>query len=58
VPFSWFIVQFVISLSSILMVSVFSWPIETFPSSNADLGEYLNEKEIPKWCDEWVINLQ
>ncbi len=57
VPFSWFIVTFTISLSSVLMVSVFSWPIETF-TENTELKTYLTTTKIDKWCPAWTINIQ
>ncbi len=55
VPFSWFIVQFMVSLASIMMVSVYTWPLETF-KENTNLSPIM--KEEVEWCSKWVINIQ
>lgn len=52
VPFSWFIVQFVISMASILTVSVYAWPIETFKE------RLTNIKWEVEWCDHWIMDIQ
>lgn len=52
VPFSWFIVQFIISISGILTVAVLSIPYDTF--KNTDLFND-NKAEIPK-CTNITIN--
>lgn len=54
VPFSWFIVQFFISLSSVLTVSVYTWPIETIKANWTDMMK----KDVEDWCTKRVINLQ
>ena len=48
VPFSWFFVQFILSLSAILTVQVISLPFDSFPSVFND--KILNEKIIPNDC--------
>ncbi len=52
VPLSWFLVQFVVSMASILTVSVYAWPIETF-EPKLDKMTWTIE-----WCDSWVLNIQ
>lgn len=52
VPFSWFIVQFVISMASILTVSVYAWPIETFEPRLSNI-----QWEI-EWCENRVMDIQ
>lgn len=56
VPFSWFIVQFVMSMASILTVSVYTWPFETLDTVVSD-AEVL-KKPVTNWCTDRVINLQ
>lgn len=46
VPFSWFIVQFILSLSAILTVSALNLPFETFSSFNTTLWQV----DIPNSC--------
>lgn len=50
VPLSWFIVQFVLSLSAILTVSALNLPFDTFSNYAQDMGKI----QIPKKC---TINL-
>lgn len=67
VPFSWFIVQFILSISAILTVSALTLPINTFPDYNEvmktvtipskctiDLSHDLDSKTAQNWfsCDE------
>ncbi|MDD4151145.1 MAG: hypothetical protein PHR68_00865 [Candidatus Gracilibacteria bacterium] len=49
VPFSWFIVQFVLSISALLTVSSLSLPWDTFKTSMSD-NTVLTEKVIPTNC--------
>lgn len=56
VPISWFLVQFIISIASVLTVQIFTWPIETFVN-NTNKAELENAK-VKDWCTEWVINIQ
>lgn len=46
VPFSWFIVQFILSISAILTVSALTLPINTFP----DYNEVMKTVTIPSKC--------
>jgi hypothetical protein len=46
VPFSWFIVQFVLSISAILTVGVLTLPVETFQTYR----EKLEKIEMPVSC--------
>jgi hypothetical protein len=47
-----------VSLSSIMMVSVYTWPIETFTTTTANENmKTLIGKKV-EWCENWVINLQ
>ncbi len=50
VPFSWFFVQFIISISSILAASVLSLPFEVLDSAN------LSSVENTKICTDFEIN--
>ncbi|MDD3302162.1 MAG: hypothetical protein PHN31_01275 [Candidatus Gracilibacteria bacterium] len=52
VPFSWFLVQFMLSLSSVLTISVFSLPFETFQNNITALNGSVN------WCNKLVIDIQ
>ena len=67
VPFSWFIVQFILSISAILTVSALTLPVNTFPDYNTvmdkvtipskctiDLSHDLDSKTAQNWfsCDE------
>lgn len=54
VPFSWFIVQFILSISAVLSVSVLTIPYETFQGHKAYQNEYL---ETYKICTGYTINL-
>ena len=53
VPFSWFIVQFFVSLSSILTISALNLPFEVFQ----DYKSQMSEVDIPKNCtlNLWVL---
>lgn len=51
VPFSWFIVQFILSLSAVLTIWSLSLPFETFNNFDSKIGKV----EIPKDC---TLNLQ
>lgn len=51
VPFSWFIIQFVLSLSAVLTVSALNLPFETFSSFN----NALSQTKIPSSC---TLNLK
>ena len=53
VPFSWFIVQFFVSLSSILTISALNLPFEVFQ----DYESKMSEVRIPKNCtlNLWVL---
>lgn len=51
VPLSWFIVQFILSLSAVLTIWALNLPFETF--SNFD--SKLSSVSIPKWC---TLNLK
>ncbi|NDK08169.1 hypothetical protein EOM39_02885, partial [Candidatus Gracilibacteria bacterium] len=55
VPFSWFLVQLVISMSSILTVSIYTWPLETLGNMTSP---NILEKDVKDWCTKRVINLQ
>jgi hypothetical protein len=44
-----------VSLASIMMVSVYTWPLETF-KENTNLSPIM--KEEVEWCSKWVINIQ
>lgn len=55
VPFSWFLVQLVISMSSILTVSIYTWPLETLWNMTSP---NILEKDVKDWCTKRVINLQ
>jgi hypothetical protein len=46
VPFSWFIVQFLVSVSSILTISAMNLPFEAFK----DYESAMSKVEIPKNC--------
>ena len=46
VPFSWFIVQFILSVSAILTVSALTLPMNTFP----DYNETVAKIQIPSKC--------
>ncbi|USN59058.1 MAG: hypothetical protein H6767_03045 [Candidatus Peribacteria bacterium] len=50
VPFSWFFVQFVLSLSAILTASALTLPSDTFPDYNAGISKI----DVYKEC---TINL-
>jgi hypothetical protein len=50
VPFSWFIVQFLVSVSSILTISAMNLPFEAFK----DYEKAMSEVRIPEEC---TINL-
>lgn len=52
VPFTWFFVQFVLSISSLLTVWVLSLPYDTFKDTYMKM-EKLEEVTI---CKDWVIN--
>lgn len=54
VPFSWFIVQFILSISAVLSVSVLTIPYETFQGHKAYQNKYLEEYKI---CTGYTINL-
>ena len=53
VPFSWFIVQFFVSLSSILTISALNLPFEVFQ----DYKSQMSEVDIPKNCtlNLWIL---
>jgi len=53
VPFSWFIVQFFVSLSSILTISALNLPFEVFQ----DYESQMSKVDIPKNCtlNLWVL---
>ena len=51
VPFSWFLVQFILSISAVLTVSWLTLPFDTFASFNSSLSEV----KIPKDC---TLNLE
>lgn len=53
VPFSWFIVQFFVSLSSILTISALNLPFEVFQ----DYKSQMSKVDIPKNCtlNLWVL---
>ncbi|MDD2907490.1 MAG: hypothetical protein PHH98_02510 [Candidatus Gracilibacteria bacterium] len=51
VPFSWFLVQFILSLSAVLTISALNLPFETFPT----FGKTLATTTIPKSC---TVNLK
>lgn len=51
VPFSWFIIQFILSLSAILTISALNLPFETFDKFNTSLSS----TKIPKSC---TLNLK
>lgn len=53
VPFSWFFVQFIISLSSILSVWILTLPYDTFKSS-----PYFSENVLTqiKFCNNYTVN--
>jgi len=48
VPFTWFIVSAVLSVSNILTASVISLPMETILKAGGGVGGFLKEKTIPK----------
>ncbi len=57
VPFSWFIVQFILSISAVLTISAVNLPTQTFSSYKA----VMDNVEIPKNCTldlskEWKID--
>jgi hypothetical protein len=47
VPFTWFFVQFILSISALLTISALTLPFDTFP---AVTGEYTSKPVIPKKC--------
>lgn len=51
VPFTWFLVQFILSISSILTVWVLSLPYDTFKDT------YMKDEDLKKvtFCKDWVI---
>jgi len=51
VPFSWFLIQFILSLSAILTISALNLPFETFSKFNSSLTSV----EIPSSC---TLNLK
>lgn len=52
VPFTWFLVQFILSISSILTIWVLSLPYDTFKDT------YMKDKDLEKveFCKDWIIN--
>ena len=61
VPFTWFLVQFILSISAILTISAVSLPHDTFP----DYKNWLDMVEIPKkctidisskWWEKWIFD--
>lgn len=48
VPFTWFIVSAVLSVSNLLTASVISLPMETILKSGGDTAGLLTDKIIPK----------
>lgn len=48
VPFTWFIVSAVLSVSNVLTASVISLPMETILKSGGETSKLLNDKIIPK----------
>jgi hypothetical protein len=48
VPFTWFIVSAVLSVSNVLTASVISLPMETILKSDGTNSKLLNDKIIPK----------
>ena len=60
VPFTWFFVQFILSISALLTVSALTLPFDTFPSVT---GTYVEKKIIPNNCvmhiwDKWDSGLE
>jgi hypothetical protein len=53
VPFSWFIVQFLVSLAAVLTAAVLSLPYDTFKSYES-MAKFQTEMKIPAKCE---INL-
>lgn len=58
VPFSWFFVQFVLSITSILTVWVLTLPYDTF-KDRPELAEVLSEDvKSQKFCKDFIIDLK
>lgn len=56
VPFSWYIVQFVIGITSFLSASIYMLPFDTIDTKV--WKDSILEKSVNNWCDERIINLQ
>lgn len=55
VPVSWFFIQFVLSISSILTISVLSLPFDTFKDKDFFKTTFANVDS--KICTDWVLTL-
>lgn len=58
VPFSWFFVQFLLSLSAILTVGVLTLPYESFQNEEL-FGAAMEESEVTnqKFCKDIIISI-